>query len=130
MEDWGLQIKASVEGVASMLGAGLGVGDALLEAGTYGPHLLAPTATNLDKYGRDGESEFEIDSTSHVITLTPWQSSLASTQISTSSPSTVVLATPVSTSGPATPASASPSSSLQATSSFKPESSSNTSQAA
>lgn len=57
MEDWGLHIKSAVEGVASMLGAGLGVGDALLEAGMYGPHLLAPTATNLAKYGRDGESE-------------------------------------------------------------------------
>ena len=57
MEDWGTQIKCAVEGVARMLGDGLGVGDALVNAGQFGPHLLAPTATDLSKYGRVDESE-------------------------------------------------------------------------
>lgn len=60
MEEWGNQIKSSVEGVTRMLSDGLGVGsETLLEAGKFGPHLLAPTATDLDKYGKEGESEFE-----------------------------------------------------------------------
>lgn len=59
MEEWGIQIKAAVEGATRMLGEGLGVGsDALLHAGRYGPHLLAPTATDLKKYDVEGESEF------------------------------------------------------------------------
>ncbi|KAM0754622.1 Clavaminate synthase-like protein [Meredithblackwellia eburnea MCA 4105] len=55
MEGWGLQIKTAVEDTAKMLGDGLGVGDALVKAGSYGPHLLAPTATDLKKYGQIGE---------------------------------------------------------------------------
>ncbi|KAI5479689.1 oxoglutarate iron-dependent oxygenase [Pseudohyphozyma bogoriensis] len=55
MQSWGLQMKDAVEGVARMLGEGLGVGDEVVKAGAYGPHLLAPTATDLDKYGRIGE---------------------------------------------------------------------------
>lgn len=55
MSAWGDQIKLSVEGVAHMLGEGLGVGDAILQAGAFGPHLLAPTATNLSKYGHLNE---------------------------------------------------------------------------
>ncbi|KAK4703465.1 hypothetical protein P7C70_g2753, partial [Phenoliferia sp. Uapishka_3] len=60
MEDWGVQIKYAVEDVARMLGDGLGVGDALVEAGKYGPHLLAPTATDLVKYGQVGERYHEV----------------------------------------------------------------------
>ncbi|KAI5481639.1 hypothetical protein MNV49_002865 [Pseudohyphozyma bogoriensis] len=55
MSSWGSQLKEAVQGVARMLGEGLGVGEAIVQAGTYGPHLLAPTATNLDKYGKVGE---------------------------------------------------------------------------
>ncbi|BGP30883.1 hypothetical protein JCM10296v2_002642 [Rhodotorula toruloides] len=57
MERWGIQIKQSVEGVSEMLAVGLGLPqDTFLEAGRYGSHLLAPTATDLRKYGRVGES--------------------------------------------------------------------------
>lgn len=42
----------SVEGVARMVAAGLGLEErTFLDAGRYGSHLLAPTATDLDKYG-------------------------------------------------------------------------------
>lgn len=59
MEDWGTQIKAAVDGVAQMLGVGLGVGvDTIVDAAAFGPHLLAPTATDLVKYGHDGESGY------------------------------------------------------------------------
>lgn len=45
--------NASVEGVARMVAAGLGLEEQeLLDAGRYGAHLLAPTATDLDKYGK------------------------------------------------------------------------------
>ena len=57
MEEWGAQIKQAVEGVTALLGVGLGVGDELTKAATYGPHLLAPTATDLGKYGKVGESK-------------------------------------------------------------------------
>ncbi|BGO90406.1 hypothetical protein NBRC10512_004109 [Rhodotorula toruloides] len=56
MDRWGTQIKQSVEGVSEMLAVGLGLPqETLLEAGRYGSHLLAPTATDLRKYGRVGE---------------------------------------------------------------------------
>ncbi|GAA5949953.1 hypothetical protein JCM21900_005536 [Sporobolomyces salmonicolor] len=56
MEDWGTQIKRAVEDVSEMLAAGLGLErDELRRAGQYGSHLLAPTATDLAKYGRVGE---------------------------------------------------------------------------
>lgn len=58
MEAWGTQIKQAVEGVTALLGVGLGVGDELTKAAIYGPHLLAPTATDLEKYGKVGESKF------------------------------------------------------------------------
>ncbi|GAA5929507.1 hypothetical protein JCM1841_005955 [Sporobolomyces salmonicolor] len=56
MEDWGTQIKRTVEDVSEMLAVGLGLErDELRRAGQYGSHLLAPTATDLAKYGRVGE---------------------------------------------------------------------------
>ncbi|BGP14733.1 hypothetical protein JCM10213_004327 [Rhodosporidiobolus nylandii] len=56
MEEWGTQIKAAVEGVSEMLAVGLGLPkETFTEAGEYGSHLLAPTATDLRKYGRVGE---------------------------------------------------------------------------
>lgn len=47
----------TAEGVSLMLARGLGLSDpnALVSAAIYGPHLLAPTATNLAKYARLGE---------------------------------------------------------------------------
>ncbi|GAA5861411.1 hypothetical protein JCM8547_006121 [Rhodosporidiobolus lusitaniae] len=56
MEDWGQQIKTAVEGVTEMLAVGLGLErKELLEAAEFGSHLLAPTATDLKKYGKEGE---------------------------------------------------------------------------
>ncbi|KAJ1302615.1 hypothetical protein OPQ81_002932 [Rhizoctonia solani] len=53
LEAWGLKMKEAVEGVARMAAAGLGLGrDAFTDAGKYGPHLLAPTASDLVKYGK------------------------------------------------------------------------------
>jgi hypothetical protein len=58
MKDWGTQIQGAVEGVSRMLAVGLGIDcETFIDAGKYGPHLLAPTATDLDKYGRVGESK-------------------------------------------------------------------------
>ncbi|KAG8900854.1 hypothetical protein FRB99_005731 [Tulasnella sp. 403] len=52
LDKWGHAMKSAVEGVAEMLAVGLGLSkDAFTEAGKYGPHLLAPTASDLSKYG-------------------------------------------------------------------------------
>lgn len=59
MENWGQQIKTAVEGVSEMLAVGLGLErDTFLRAGEFGSHLLAPTATDLRKYGKEGSSAF------------------------------------------------------------------------
>jgi hypothetical protein len=59
MEKWGVQIKRAVEGVSELLAVGLGLErDTLTKAAEFGSHLLAPTATDLQKYGKEGESEF------------------------------------------------------------------------
>ncbi|KAK4050101.1 hypothetical protein OIV83_003672 [Microbotryomycetes sp. JL201] len=56
MEAWGNQMKTSVETVAQALAVGLGLNElTLLQAAEYGSHLLAPTSTDLRKYGREGE---------------------------------------------------------------------------
>jgi len=53
MDKWGQSMKDAVEGVAEMTALGLGLDRHLFtEAGTYGPHLLAPTASDLKKYGQ------------------------------------------------------------------------------
>lgn len=58
MEEWGTQIKRAVEGVSEMLADGLDLNRAtFLRAGEFGSHLLAPTATDLKKYGTEGSSE-------------------------------------------------------------------------
>lgn len=58
MEEWGTQIKSAVEGVSEMLAEGLGLErSTFLRAGEFGSHLLAPTATDLRKYGTEGSSE-------------------------------------------------------------------------
>jgi hypothetical protein len=42
-----------VEGVSRMVAAGLGLEEStFVDAGKYGSHLLAPTATDLDRFGK------------------------------------------------------------------------------
>lgn len=56
MDACGGQLQAGVHGVVEMLEVGLGLEKGRLSnAGEYGPHLLAPTATDLKKYGKEGE---------------------------------------------------------------------------
>ncbi|OWZ67670.1 hypothetical protein AYX14_01473 [Cryptococcus neoformans] len=52
VNEWGVFMRQSVEGVARMVALGLDLEErAFLDAGRYGSHLLAPTATDLEKYG-------------------------------------------------------------------------------
>ncbi|KAF5385232.1 hypothetical protein D9615_001288 [Tricholomella constricta] len=52
MEQWGKSMKNAVANLAEMTAVGLGLPvETFREAGTYGPHLLAPTASDLVKYG-------------------------------------------------------------------------------
>ncbi|KAH9982801.1 hypothetical protein BGW80DRAFT_1434073 [Lactifluus volemus] len=51
MEKWGIAMKSAVEGLAQMTAVGLGLPpETFTDAGKYGPHLLAPTASDLVKY--------------------------------------------------------------------------------
>ncbi|CAK7264618.1 hypothetical protein SEPCBS57363_001166 [Sporothrix epigloea] len=51
MNQWGTAMKEAVAGVAEMAAVGLGLpAETFSNAGRYGPHLLAPTASDLDKY--------------------------------------------------------------------------------
>ncbi|KAJ3725564.1 hypothetical protein DFJ43DRAFT_1089123 [Lentinula guzmanii] len=53
MESWGESMKQAVESLADMACIGLGLPSNLFrDAGRYGPHLLAPTASDLVKYGQ------------------------------------------------------------------------------
>ncbi|KAK4109318.1 Clavaminate synthase-like protein [Canariomyces notabilis] len=53
MNKWGSSMKNAVEGLAQMTAVGLGLpADTFKDAGRYGPHLLAPTASDLSKYGK------------------------------------------------------------------------------
>ncbi|KAH9944167.1 Clavaminate synthase-like protein [Epithele typhae] len=52
MEKWGTSMKIAVNDLAEMAAVGLGLPrTAFSDAGKYGPHLLAPTASDLVKYG-------------------------------------------------------------------------------
>lgn len=52
MDKWGASMKQAVETLAEMVSIGLGLpAETFREAGKYGPHLLAPTASDLVKYG-------------------------------------------------------------------------------
>ncbi|KIM70252.1 hypothetical protein SCLCIDRAFT_101769 [Scleroderma citrinum Foug A] len=52
MEKWGRSMKDAVENVAEMTAIGLGLSrKTFKDAGKYGPHILAPTASDLKKYG-------------------------------------------------------------------------------
>ncbi|CDZ97746.1 Isopenicillin N synthase-like [Phaffia rhodozyma] len=54
-EAYGSLLKSAVEGLAEMSAIGFGLDKSIfLDAGKYGPHLLAPTATDLVKYGQLG----------------------------------------------------------------------------
>ncbi|KAL8292486.1 hypothetical protein RQP46_001098 [Phenoliferia psychrophenolica] len=60
----GAQLQSAVATVVEMLEIGFGIAaGAIQAAGEYGPHLLAPTATNLVKYGTVGEifAGFHVD---------------------------------------------------------------------
>ncbi|RYP21406.1 hypothetical protein DL765_002307 [Monosporascus sp. GIB2] len=53
MEKWGRSMKSAVSGLAEMTAVGLGLpASTFTDAGQYGPHLLAPTASDLVKYGK------------------------------------------------------------------------------
>ncbi|WWD20446.1 hypothetical protein CI109_104922 [Kwoniella shandongensis] len=53
VNEWGGFMKQTVEGVTRMVAVGLGLEEnTLLDAGRFGSHLLAPTATDLNKYGK------------------------------------------------------------------------------
>ncbi|KAL2123551.1 hypothetical protein VTJ04DRAFT_4006 [Mycothermus thermophilus] len=53
MNQWGTSMKNAVEGLTQMAAVGLGLpADTFKDAGRYGPHLLAPTASGLKKYGK------------------------------------------------------------------------------
>ncbi|OLN87216.1 hypothetical protein CCHL11_03644 [Colletotrichum chlorophyti] len=53
MNKWGTSMKQAVTDLAEMAAVGLGLPvDAFSSAGKYGPHLLAPTASDLVKYGK------------------------------------------------------------------------------
>lgn len=53
MDKWGRSMKDAVEGLGQMASIGLGLAaESFKEAGKYGPHLLAPTASDLVKYGK------------------------------------------------------------------------------
>ncbi|KAI0378502.1 Clavaminate synthase-like protein [Hypomontagnella monticulosa] len=52
METWGKSMKSAVSGLAEMAAVGMGLpAETFTDAGRYGPHLLAPTASDLQKYG-------------------------------------------------------------------------------
>ncbi|KAK1756522.1 hypothetical protein QBC47DRAFT_413064 [Echria macrotheca] len=52
MDQWGTSMKNAVEGLTEMTAVGLGLpAGTFKDAGRYGPHLLAPTASDLVKYG-------------------------------------------------------------------------------
>ncbi|KAF9454118.1 Clavaminate synthase-like protein [Macrolepiota fuliginosa MF-IS2] len=53
MEQWGNAMKTAVADLAEMTAVGLDLpAETFREAGRYGPHLLAPTASDLVKYGQ------------------------------------------------------------------------------
>jgi hypothetical protein len=55
MNAWGSQMHRVVLGVAEMASVGFGMrADELPELTKNGPHLLAPTGSDLDKYGELG----------------------------------------------------------------------------
>lgn len=53
MDSWALQMHGAVSSIAEMVAVGLGLDRAAFaERALNGPHLLAPTASDLEKYGQ------------------------------------------------------------------------------
>ncbi|CAN8097749.1 unnamed protein product [Discula destructiva] len=53
MDLWGTSMKNAVSGLAEMAATGLGLAEKTFsDAGRYGPHILAPTSSDLQKYGQ------------------------------------------------------------------------------
>ncbi|KXN88784.1 hypothetical protein AN958_06653 [Leucoagaricus sp. SymC.cos] len=53
MEQWGKAMRTAVADLAEMAAVGFGLpAETFKDAGKYGPHLLAPTASDLVKYGK------------------------------------------------------------------------------
>jgi len=53
MQQWGTAMKNAVANLAEMTAIGLGLpAETFRDAGKYGPHILAPTASDLVKYGK------------------------------------------------------------------------------
>ncbi|PHH60741.1 hypothetical protein CDD81_1279 [Ophiocordyceps australis] len=53
MDSWGTLMKNSVENLSEMVAVGLGLDkDYFVNAARYGPHLLAPTASDLTRHGQ------------------------------------------------------------------------------
>ncbi|KAJ4423839.1 hypothetical protein N0V82_001423 [Gnomoniopsis sp. IMI 355080] len=53
MDLWGSSMKNAVSSLAEMAATGLGLSEETFsDAGRYGPHILAPTASDLRKYGQ------------------------------------------------------------------------------
>ncbi|KAJ2931847.1 hypothetical protein H1R20_g5248, partial [Candolleomyces eurysporus] len=53
MQKWGIAMKSAVADLTEMVALGLGLpAETFRKAGQYGPHLLAPTASDLVKYGK------------------------------------------------------------------------------
>lgn len=55
MDSWGARLLAAAEGVAALAAAGFGLPlDAFTSRMACGPHLLAPTASDLGRFGAQG----------------------------------------------------------------------------
>ncbi|KAI8592548.1 hypothetical protein BDZ88DRAFT_406897 [Geranomyces variabilis] len=55
MNTWGTLMHDAVSGLAEMLAVGYGLPrDTFVKMAQYGPHLLAPTGSDLEKYGKVG----------------------------------------------------------------------------
>ncbi|KAI0977299.1 hypothetical protein F4678DRAFT_468506 [Xylaria arbuscula] len=53
MTQWGQSMKSAVSGLAEMAAVGMGLpAETFSDAARYGPHLLAPTASDLNKFGQ------------------------------------------------------------------------------
>jgi hypothetical protein len=55
MDDWGSKLLGAVEAVAAMAALGFGLpADAFTSRMALGPHLLAPTGSDLQQHGQQG----------------------------------------------------------------------------
>jgi heme A synthase len=55
MDDWGSKLLGAVQAVAGMAAVGFGLpADAFTSRMTLGPHLLAPTGSDLEQHGQQG----------------------------------------------------------------------------